>query len=412
MNRFTLWLRDSSNRLWVKPAVGSLIALAFALLAAIGNHAIPEGTLPFIERETVDSLLSVIASSMLAVSTFSLSIMVAAFASASSGATPRATELVVGDEDTQTAVASFISAFIYAIVAKTALGLGYYGPTGRFILFVSTLLVLLFIVVTLVRWVKTLSQLGRMGNTIEKVETASLQAMRRHRRAPTMGALLAPPDSPPGIAVLADRVGYIRHVDLAALDRLATDVEAALHIRVRPGTLVYPGTALAVCAGADRLDEDAVRNAFVVGAARSFDQDPRFGLIVLSEVAQRALSPAVNDPGTAIAVMNAMARVVMESDAAPEGDPPVFERLSIVALDSDDFIFQGFDPIAHDGAGSVAVQVRMQKTLAAIAGQPGTPWSDAARAQARRALQRALLALALPEDRALVQGTFDRSNRP
>ena len=46
---------------------------------------------------------------------------------------------------------------IYAIIANTALGLGLYGSTGRFILFVCTMGVLLYLIVTLVRWVKTLS---------------------------------------------------------------------------------------------------------------------------------------------------------------------------------------------------------------------------------------------------------------
>lgn len=76
---------------------------------------------------------------MLAVTTFSLSIMVAAFASASSSGTPRAYQLMMSDDNTRLAISSFISAFIYAVIAKIALGLGYYGPAGRFVLFISTI---------------------------------------------------------------------------------------------------------------------------------------------------------------------------------------------------------------------------------------------------------------------------------
>lgn len=88
MYRFFLWLKDSENQLWVKPAIGSLLAVMFALLAALGNQfELPE-SVPKIDRETLDGLLTVIASSMLAVTTFSLSIMVSAFAMAASGASP------------------------------------------------------------------------------------------------------------------------------------------------------------------------------------------------------------------------------------------------------------------------------------------------------------------------------------
>ena len=61
-------------------------------------------------------------------------------------------------------------------------------------------------------------------------------------------------------------------------------------------------------------DEDvhkAVAEAFTIGAERTFDQDPRFGLCVLAEIASRALSPAVNDPGTAIDVIGRAVRLLV-----------------------------------------------------------------------------------------------------
>ena len=154
--RALIWLKSPDNRLWVKPALGSVVAVLIAMAAAVGNRLIPTGLLPDIERSTLDNLLGVIASSMLGVATFSLSIMVAAFSSAAAGASPRAIQLVAGDTDTQNAITTFISAFIYAIIANTALGLGLYGGTGRFILFVCTMGVLLYLIVTLIRWVKLL----------------------------------------------------------------------------------------------------------------------------------------------------------------------------------------------------------------------------------------------------------------
>ena len=186
-----------------------------------------------------------------------------------------------------------------------------------------------------------------------------------------------------------------------------------------------PGIALAWFA-ADRAAADAVRHAVVLGHARSFDQDPRFGLIVLSEVAQRALSPAVNDPGTAIAVMHAIARVLVDSrstgdDTHASTDTnrdtntntkagPRYERLSIVGLNSDDFIVQSFDPIARDGAGVVEVQVRMQKVLAGIAMQTDAPWARAASQQARKSVARAKGGLTLQVDKDDVQEAFERGH--
>ena len=197
LKRSGFWLRERRNRLWVTPALASVVAVLLALAAAWVSRVVPEDTLPDIDRDTVQSLLTIVASSMLAVTTFSLSIMVSAFASAANGATPRATELVMGDEGTRSAIAMFLSAFIYAVVARVALGMGYYGSAGRFVLFLGTMGVLVMLLVTLVNWVKTLSTLGRMSNTLNKIEQAAEKALRTHWRAPLLGAGPAPAPATP-----------------------------------------------------------------------------------------------------------------------------------------------------------------------------------------------------------------------
>jgi uncharacterized membrane protein len=137
----------------------------------------------------------------------------------------------------------------------------------------------------------------------------------------------------------------------------------------------------------------------VLGDGRTFDQDPRFGLIVLCEVAQRALSPAVNDPGTAIAAMNTITRVLVDTPADEDEQQPSLDRLSLVELDPADFIHQAFDPIARDGAAVPEVQLRMQKLLFIIAAGCGGALGVAARRQAATSLQRALQALVLEQDK-------------
>lgn len=91
---------------------------------------------------------------MLAVATFSLGVLVTALGSASTSATPRATELVIADTTTRRAISSFIAAFIYSVVAQTALGLEYYGPAGRLVLLLATIAVLAYVVITLIAWVE------------------------------------------------------------------------------------------------------------------------------------------------------------------------------------------------------------------------------------------------------------------
>ncbi len=89
-------LHQLTKRLWFRASLFSLLGIATALLAVVFKDYIPESLSARMGADAVDKILGIIASSMLAVTTFSLSTMVSAYGAASSGVTPRATTLVIG----------------------------------------------------------------------------------------------------------------------------------------------------------------------------------------------------------------------------------------------------------------------------------------------------------------------------
>ena len=375
-NTFYRWLiavKKPANQLWLVPAYWAVFAVIFAFIARFFGDMLQAGILPDIERSTLDGLLSIVASSMLSVSTFSLSIMVSAFSSAANGATPRAMNLVMADDNTRTAIASFIAAFIYAVIAKTALGMEYYGQNGRFILFVGTIAVLVYLIVTLIRWVFTLSQLGSLGNTLHKISAKTESALDHYYTAPDMGAAWKGSLQQPVRTIYAKQPGYLTHIDMASLQKLAEEHETYVSIIIRPGKLLTPNTVMA-CLSAGQGDADLAEKfagCFVINQERTYEQDPQWGLNVLSEAAQRALSPGINDPGTAISVMVMILRLLTKPH--PECEETQYDRLSIIAADSSQWLPQTFLPIARDGAGAAEVGLTMQKVLAGIAANSQDP---------------------------------------
>lgn len=383
-----LW-RRLSEQLWFKPAWWGLLASAVALAASLANQVLPDERVPDIERETLQSLLTIVASSMLTVSTFSLSILVQAFSSAAGNATPRALRVVMADDSAQTAVAAFLAAFIYSVIALLALGVGYYGAAGRFVLLLCTVFVMLNIIVMLVRWIRTLSKLGRVGDTIERVERAALASLREHRRRPGLGGHSSPPDSAHaggGTPLRSASTGYVQHVDMQALEDTLNDAgEAVLALCVRPGGFVHRGQALGTVRGlVDPAALERLGAAITVAPERSFDQDPRFGLIVLSEIGQRALSPAINDPGTAIILAGAVTRTLIDTWPGADATDPAPEcwRVLVPTVDEADFVRDAFGPLQRDAAGNAEVHTRLLKLLGAIADATGGTLAEAARRQA------------------------------
>lgn len=398
-------LLRTSRRLGVRASLFSLLGIATALVALLLKQYIPTELPARIGSDAVDNLLGIIASSMLAVTTFSLTTMVSAYTSATSNVTPRATSLLIEDSTTQNALATFLGSFLFSLVGIIALSTGLYGEQGRVLLFAVTLLVLALIVITLVRWIDHLASLGRVGETSDRVERAASAALREVLARPCLGGSPLYPGQPlPEGAqpVFPARIGYVQHLDMPALAELSGE-HGAIYVQVLPGAFVDTRRPIAWCLGLDAAERERVAAAFTLGVQRSYEQDPRFGVSVLAEIASRALSPAINDPGTAIEVLGRGVRVLAlyadYSGYDPQRGPrPECPRVLVPPLALADLFDDLFTPIARDGAALVEVGMRLQKSLAALA-RLGEPFASEARRHARLALARAEAVLDLEEDR-------------
>lgn len=371
--KFKVWLRNPSNTLWLTPTIGAVTGILISLISYFADKKWPHLDLPETDSELIVSLLTVISSSMLAVSTFSLSTMVAAYSSASNGVTPRATQLVMGDGNSRIAIASFIAAFIFSLIAQLTLGLDILGNTGRFILLVSTVLMLTYVVFSLIRWIGALSQLGRLGNTMGKLNQVAAGSLSYWRLHPSMKAHVTEQMWEDGVIVYAKKCEYITHIDQEGLQLWATKHNAQIQVCAVPGVLLSPERILLKIRGIEELsaaDCAHIVDCFIYSIVRVYEQDPRYGMIVLSEVALRALSVGVNDPGTSILVFNHILGVLIDAKPSEElkqkrdeAGAVVYDRLHIMMFDETDLISQAFAPIICFAADDLVLVIRLLKVL-------------------------------------------------
>jgi len=406
MERVWFELRQIRRRMWFLPAAFSLVAVVTVVVAYFSAGLAPD-ELPFtMPSDAVVSILTILASSLLTVAVFALSTMVSAIAGASQTTTPRAVPLIIADRSAQTSISVFIGAFLFAIVGIIGLSAGVYSEAGRLILFVVTLAVVVLVVWALIGWIGQISAIGRVGETVDRVEAAASSAFAQLRDTPLFGCARqsgVPQDLFP---VLSDKIGYVQHLDAPALQALAESQETRLHVTARPGAYADPARPLL---HAERdLDEDAVaaiREAFVIGDSRTFDSDPRFGLIVLAEIGSRALSPGINDPGTAIDVIGTLVRVIASASAEAEGDMSevAHDRVTMPQLSPDDLLADGFRPLARDGAGMLEVVLRLLKGLSTLEAMNDAALSAAAGRMRQEVGERALAVMEFHSDREAVR---------
>ncbi len=407
----TAWLvRQFRKQIWVRAALFSVAAVFVAILAALIGPYIPYDPGLTLAAGSVDHILNILASSMLAVTTFSLSIMVSAYASATSNVTPRSTKLLIADPVAQNTLSTFVGSFLFSVVGIIGLAAGLYNDKGRIILFLATLIVIMLITVTLLRWIEQLGNFGRVGDTILRVERAAIPAFVSAGLCPRLGALPSIPIPSTARAIRSDRTGSVEHIDVAKLDELAAANSARVFIAAMPGAMVHPARVLFHVDGAiDDACVAAMLKCVSVGDSREFEQDPRFGLIVLSEIASRALSPAVNDPGTAIEVLGAGLRVLLVyADAHDDAETSPHARVHAPDLDIDELFASFFNPIARDGCSIIEVQMRLIAVMEALAARSPGLFARAAVNNSRRVVQRSGQAMIAPHDQAEIADRAER----
>lgn len=403
MTKWQWILKQFSRKLWLRASLFCLLGIISAMAAIMFRAYVPDDISELVGARAVDRILEIIASSMLAVTTFSLSTMVAAYTAATSNATPRSTKLLLEDNTTQNALSTFIGTFLYSLVCIIALSMGIYGENGRTILLFVTILVIIIMIGVLLRWINYLSQLGRVGKTIDMVEHAARLAIDERIKHPYLDGTplrdYKPDDS--HHPIYHEQIGYIQHVDMQALSELTEKYDVDFYIHALPG--VFNDGCTPILYTSKQVEDKVIKTIcylFTVGGERSFDQDPRFGMIVLSEIATRALSPGVNDPGTAIDVIGTTVRVLSNWVRKEDKDPePLYPHVHVPPIKTADIFDDVFTPIQRDGAALIEVGIRLQKALNSIARMGNDEAKKEAERHSKIALMYAEEALMLEEEK-------------
>lgn len=414
VSKVVYWFRQLLSEIWLRVAAFSVLSVMTALVALLLRGFLPASLDWQLGADAVQPILNVLASSMLAVSTFSLGIMASAVAGAANGSSPRATQLLLQDRTSQNVLATFLGAFIYSLVGIIALRIGIYDQGGRIILMGVTIIILIAIFVSFIRWVDLLRVFGRIPDTLNRIEQATTEALTGRIDDPYLG--YNPLDDDIEIAedwleIKPAGPAYVRHIDLQALNETAARADVDIIIARQPGDFASGDKPLAYMRGhVDAADANdirlAARAAFSMGNMRDFFQDPRFGMIVLAETASRALSAAVNDPGTAIDIARRGHRILSGWTWQPNEEPR-FKRLWLGAIAPADMFRDLFRPIARDAAGIVEVQLALQKTLLSLTRQNRQMFGAPATREAEEALARADHASLLDSEKELLRALVD-----
>jgi len=381
------------------------ITLALAALA-IGLSTLEERITPvrawsdFLDRlfppepEAAHVVLGTIAGSMITVVSVVYSILLVVLTFASTQFSPRVLVAFVEDRVSQTTLGLFVGTFTYCLLTLPAV-------RSQPRPFVPSVAVIVAIVLAIACLACLLYFIHHMASSIQASQVVDRIARETERVVDDL--FLLPLDGPPaadipdsiphGVPVLAPRSGYIRSVDEASLLAAARAADVAVRIDRYIGQFVMEGTPLFEVSPPDRTS-DALQaaglRAFDIGPARTMEQDVEFGILQIVDIALKAISPAVNDPTTALTCIDQLGRILVR---AAMRQPPISTLCGVdgrarVVLPRTSFprlLDVAFSQIGHYGKADVAVPLRLMRVLAELAGATRhAPYAIAIRDQARR----------------------------
>ncbi len=322
-------------------------------------------------------VLGAIAGATIGVAGTTFSITVAALSLASSQMGPRLLRHFTRDPGNQYALGALVATFAYALVALRSVHQDNGGAAFVPQIAVSVGLLLAFGCVGALVWflqhVAASINVDRVVALVHKDLSAAVRALPRSEgdARPAPGEPMLPATG--WAALFAPGAGYLRVLDDAALAGWADSQDAVIRLRVRPGGFVFPGSVLGEVwpAAAQSAAQAALARAISIGDSRSIEQDLEFAVRQMVEVALRALSPGINDPFTAVAVLDRLGAAMCElaGRALPTGRTlrGGILRVARPATDYPGLLDAMFHLPRQNGADQPAVMIRLLEVLAEVA---------------------------------------------
>jgi len=385
------WWQECRSSFWFVPAVVVLDSVVLAIVLITVDSTID---LPVIERWPLlfgsgaagaRGLLTAVAGSMITVAGVVFSITLVALSLTSSQYTSRVIRTFMRDRVTQVVLGVFVGIFAYCLVVlRTIRG----GDEGAFVPALAVLagLIVAFVgIASLIYFIHHISVLIQASSIIAATAEETIAAVDR------LFAQELDDDDRDGIlwpsfanqlwsAIPARKTGYIESFDTGALLDVARDSGTILRMEHGIGDFIIEGAPLLSVMGPGSVDDETTAKlnaAYSVSRQRTVETDAAFGIRQIVDIAMKALSPGINDTTTAVMCIDYLAAIMVRLTTRKFAPSHCLDqgklRLMTRGPSFESLLAEAFDQIRQNGAGNVAIMVRLLDALHTIAGQTADP---------------------------------------
>jgi uncharacterized membrane protein len=327
------------------------------------------------------NVLATLLASMITMASLVFSITMVVLSLAASQFGPRLIRNFMDHLQTQVVLGAFVMTIIYCLLilptieAREAEGrLTYVSVSMAVGLTIVSVALLVLFIDSLARSIVSETVIERVGHDLDRL-LDEYEPLGTHAPKPAP-AEQAPADIEQRAAYFGPEApGYVQAIEFDAITQVAEKADVMVVLYFRAGHYVVPGAPEMAVYPKERFTEelaDHIRRAIVTGVHRTPIQDPDFSIRHLDEVAVRALSPGINDPYTAVAVIDRLSASMSKlmSRALPSGicrDRHGKVRALATETSYEGLLGAAFNQIRQHGAGQPIVVLHLLEAIERIA---------------------------------------------
>jgi uncharacterized membrane protein len=292
----------------------------------------------------------------------------------------RLLRIFLGDRTTQFVLGMFVATFAYCIFSALAIPSVEMRPEGPQITTTVGLYLLIAAFASLILLIQHISMMLQAPNIAAAAGVELLEVIRETNLPEFRGGEYQrqtgrnPPDSmteAEAHPVRATEVGYIQYVDPEYILPLTEKKDIVIHIVPKPGAFVRSDMVIALVWPADRVNkelDDEIRNTFHLGNQRTPTQDVEYAINQLTEMAVRAMSPAINDPFTAMTCLDYIGEGLALFARQGAISPYIYDshgqlRLIFEPVTFDELLSAALDMLRHASADNASVLLHILEII-------------------------------------------------
>jgi uncharacterized membrane protein len=371
--RLRRYLRES---LWVIPLVGGILGWALGILFA-DVDAVSDLTARWeYSASTAEAVLAAVVAASVGLVGFVVTVSVLIVQMATNTFSARYMRIFYRDRTFKAVLAALIGTFTFSYTLMRRVEGDDVPDLGVTVAGAFLGLGLILFVLFLDRAIHRLRPVA-VAALVAKAGKQALREVLEEATRPGAPAVVPAPYTAPGKPVRIVRLqrgGAIQAIDFRSLGNWAHEHENLVVLRHPVGDFVSSGAALFEVYGPDPGDdcEERLRSMVALGVERTIEQDPAFAVRIMVDVAIRALSPAVNDPTTAVQVLDHLEdllRLVGQTDLSDEGTQleSMDSGLVVPIRRWSDYLTLSVTEIREYGTSSIQVVRRLRAMLEELA---------------------------------------------